>query len=87
MSQAAAAVHCTTPPRNSTPSAEACRSTSARDQPTKLWAIRDYFWALKAGLLGGHSAQMWTSFRAGYCGSGTADTVRQSRNKGAVGGG
>lgn len=36
------------------------------DADEELWATRDYFWALKAGLLDGHSPRNWSSFRAGY---------------------
>lgn len=31
-----------------------------------LWATRDYFWALRTGLLDGHGPGSWRSFRAGY---------------------
>jgi hypothetical protein len=36
------------------------------DADDELWATRDYFWALKAGLLDGHSPTIWSSFLAGY---------------------
>lgn len=36
------------------------------DADEELSATRDYFWALKARLFDGHSAQIWSSFRAGY---------------------
>jgi hypothetical protein len=36
------------------------------DADEELWAMRDYFLALKMRLLESHSPQMWNSFRAGY---------------------
>jgi hypothetical protein len=32
----------------------------------ELWATRDYFWALKAGILDDHSREGWRSFSDGY---------------------
>jgi hypothetical protein len=46
----------------------------------ELWATRDYFWALKARLLDGHSAQMWRSFRAGYADQ-RSDSQRDLRTR------
>jgi hypothetical protein len=36
------------------------------DADEDLWAMRDYFLALKMGLVESHSPEMWSSFRAGY---------------------
>lgn len=36
------------------------------DVDDKMWATRDYFWAVGAGLIAANTVRNWRSFRAGF---------------------